>query len=520
MKLKSFLALSLLFVGATANAQQEDPTIMTINGQPVSRSEFEYSYNKNNSEGVIDKKTVDEYVDLFVNYKLKVAAAYDAKIDTLSSFKKEFKTYRDQQIRPSFVSDKDIEAEAKKVYEQTKERIGDKGLMKPAHILLYLAQDATDAQKKEMSQRADSIYNVLLAEMPVQPKSVAKTAKKDGKASKKGSKAAIVQQTVEVKPDMTAFEAAFGEMAKKYSKDPGTARSGGELPWLSPGQTLPEFEEAAYALKVGQMSKPVLTAVGYHIIYMKARKEIDPYDSLRTNIMRYLEARNVRERVAKDSIMRVVKASDGKLKAEDVLDERAAELSAKDSNLKNLIREYHDGLMLYEISNRNVWDKAAKDEAGLAAYFKKNKKKYAWTEPRYKGMVYHVKSTDDVEAVKNCVKGLAFDKWADKLRTTFNNDTVIRIRVEKGIFKKGDNAFIDKMVFQKDTTVKALKDYPIDAVYGKILKKGPEEYQDVKGLVTADYQDLLEQRWVAELRKKYPVVVNKEVLETVNKHEK
>ena len=77
---------------------------------------------------------------------------------------------------------------------------------------------------------------------------------------------------------------------------------------------------------------------------------------------------------------------------------------------------------------------------------------------------------------------------------------------------------IDKEVFKKDTIVKPLEGYPIDAVYGKILKKGPEDYTDVKGLVTADYQDLLEKQWVAELRKKYPVVVNEEVLKTVNKH--
>lgn len=500
MKFNSLLFAMLLMCGA-AHAQQNDPTIMTINGQPVSRSEFEYSYNKNNSEGVIDKKTVAEYVDLFINYKLKVAAAYDAKIDTLSSFKKEFRTYRDQQIKPSFVSDADIENEARKVYEQTKERIGDKGLVKAAHILLYLPQDAKDDKVKETELRADSIYNVLNAKL--QP-TVSKV---------KGKKTTIPADT-------KAFAESFAELAKKFSQDPGSARKGGELPWLSPGQTLPEFEKAAFALKPGELSKPVKTAVGYHIIYMKERKPVDPYDSLRTDIRRFLEARNIREKVANDSIMRVVKASDGKLQKEDVLDKRTDELTAKDSDLKNLIREYHDGLMLYEISNRNVWDKAAKDEAGLAAYFKKNKKKYAWEEPRFKGMAYHVKNVEDVDAVKNCVKGLPFDKWADKLRTTFNNDTVIRIRVEKGIFKKGDNALVDKMEFGVDTIVKPMKDYPIDAVYGKILKKGPEDYTDVKGLVTADYQDLLEKKWVADLRKKYPVVVNKEVLETVNKHNK
>ena len=133
-------------------------------------------------------------------------------------------------------------------------------------------------------------------------------------------------------------------------------------------------------------------------------------------------------------------------------------------------------------------------------------------------MAYHVKDKKDVKAVKKSVKGLAFDKWADRLRTTFNNDSVIRIRVEKGIFKKGDNALIDKMVFKKDTTVAETKGYPIDAVYGKLLKKGPEEFEDVRALVTADYQEELEKSWVEELRRRYPVEVYKDVLSTVNKH--
>ena len=97
---------------AAAMPQQNDPVVMTVNGKPVTLSEFEYSYNKNNSEGVIDKKTVDEYVDLYLNYKLKVAAALDARYDTLTSFKQEFAQYRDQQVRPAMVSDADMLEEA------------------------------------------------------------------------------------------------------------------------------------------------------------------------------------------------------------------------------------------------------------------------------------------------------------------------------------------------------------------------------------------------------------------------
>ena len=94
---------------ATTLAQSNaDPVIMTVAGVDVPRSEFEYSYNKNNTDGVIDKKTVEEYVELFVNYKLKVQAALDARLDTMADFRKEFAQYRDQQVLPTFVTEADM----------------------------------------------------------------------------------------------------------------------------------------------------------------------------------------------------------------------------------------------------------------------------------------------------------------------------------------------------------------------------------------------------------------------------
>ena len=462
--------VALLLSAGMAMAQANDPVIMTVNGKPVLKSEFEYSYNKNNSEGVIDKKTVREYVDLFINYKLKVEAALDAKLDTMKSFQDEFKMYRDQQIRPSFVTDDDMEAEAKKVYQNTKDQIGPNGLVMPAHILIQVNQKAEEAEKLKAKERIDSIYGALKA------------------------------------------GADFAEMATKFSQDPGSARKGGVLPWIGPNQTVKEFEDVAYSLQVGQMSEPFESPFGYHIILMKDRKQLEPYDSLRTNIMKFLEARNARDHVAKTIIDSVAKQRG--ITTAELMDERTEQLCANDIELKNLVREYHDGLLLFEISNQTIWDKVAKDSLALANYFKKNKKKYKWDEPRYKGMVFHVKVPEDVEAVKKSVKGLPFEKWAERLRTTFNNDSVIRIRVEKGIFKRGDNAYIDKLVFHKDTTTRQVKNYPIDDVYGKLIKK-PENFEDVRGQVTADYQDMLEKQWVAELRKKYAVKVDEAVLATV-----
>lgn len=468
-----FAALSM----SAAVLAQTDPVIMVVNGQPVLRSEFEYSYNKNNSEGVIDKKSVDEYVDLFVNYKLKVCAALDAKLDTVQSFKEEFAQYRDQQVRPLLVNDADIEEEAHRIYDQTVQQIGTDGLIQTAHILLRLNQQATAAEQQTVKERIDSIYNAL----------------------KKG--------------------ADFSELAAKLSQDPGSAKQGGLLPFVQRGQLVKEFEEAAYALTdSGQISPVVQSPYGYHIIQLRARKMLEPFEFHHDNILRFIEQRNMRDRIAQQKVDRLVAASNGTKTKEVIMEEKAQEYADKDSDLKNLIREYHDGLLLYEISNQLVWDKAAKDEAGLAKFFKKNKKKYAWNEPRFKGMAYHVKVQEDVAAVRDCVKKLKFDKWAEALRKTFNSDSILRIRVEKGIFKLGDNALVDSIEFKKDTTVTKVKDYPFDATYGKMLKNGPEDYTDVRGLVVADYQEALEKEWVAALRKKYVFTVNKEVLETVNKH--
>ncbi|MBR0389880.1 MAG: peptidylprolyl isomerase, partial [Prevotella sp.] len=370
-----------------------DPVVMTINGVPVSRSEFEYSFNKNNGEGVIDKLTVDEYATLFINYKLKVAAALDAKLDTLSSFRREYAMYRDQQVKPAMVTDADVLAEAQQMYDRTKDIIGSRGLVRPAHILLKLSTKATVQQQDKIKQRIDSIYRALQA------------------------------------------GADFVELAKKVSEDAGSASRGGELPWIAPSQTLKEFEDVAYSLAPGQMSAPFLSPVGYHIILMKERKQLEPFDSLKHNIVASLERRGIRNDIADMKLHRKVVESAGKLNAEQVMQQQADSLAATDSDLKYLFLEYHDGLLLYEISSREVWDKASQDEAAIKAWFDTHKKNYTWKEPRYKGIAYHVKTKADVKAVKKCVKNLPFDQWNEALRATFNPDSVIRIRVEKGIFK-------------------------------------------------------------------------------------
>lgn len=474
MKFKSLLA-AMLIVASSAGAQTADPVVMTINGNPVLRSEFEYSYNKNNSETVVDKKNVADYVPLFVNYKLKVLAAEAAGIDTTSAFRKEFLSYRDQQVRPSFINDDDVEQEARKIYKETQTRIDSNGgLVRPSHILLMLKQNATQAEQDAAKLRADSIYTALV----------------------KG--------------------ANFADLARRLSDDKGSASRGGDISWVQKGQTVKEFEDVVFAMKKGELSKPFLSPFGYHIVKLMDKQNFFPYDTLRADIRRFIDQRGLRDHIVSQKLDSLAKAAQPATTVQSLLDKRADEMAAKDPALRNLIREYHDGLLLYEISNRLVWDKAAKDEAGLAAFFKKNRKRYAWTEPRFKGIAYNCKDAADVEAVKRSIKKVDFDDWAETLRKQFN-DSTLRIKVVKGIFKKGDNALVDREIFQVDTTYTAPKGYEHTAVFGKKLK-APKTYDDVRELVVADYQEYLEKQWIADLRKQYPVVLNEEALATVNKH--
>ena len=366
----------------TAGAQTSDPVVMTINGQNVTRSEFEYSYNKNNGDEVIEKTTVEQYVPLFVNYKLKVAAALDARLDTLASFKQEFAKYRDQQVRPTIVTSEDVENEARKIYDDRQKMIGDKGLIRPAHILIRLAQKASSAAQDSAKARIDSIYACLRS------------------------------------------GADFADLATRLSQDPSSAKRGGLLPWICTGQTLKEFEDVAFSLNKGEMSKPFLSPVGYHIVKMTDRKQLEPYDSLRANIINFIEKRNLRDAIAQRKVSEMVKSSDGRLTVAEVMQQKADSLAKADEAMKYLIQEYHDGLLLFEVSNREVWEKAAADSVGQMKWYKKYRKK------RY----------------------------------------------------------------------------------------GKKKFEEVKAAVAADWQDELEKRWVAALRKRYDVVIYDEVLKTVNKH--
>lgn len=466
------LAAALLMGGSFCLAQSvADPVVMTIAGKTVLRSEFTYLYNKNNTGDVMERKSVKDYVPLFVDYKLKVQAAMDARIDTLKSFQKELAAYRDQQVRPRMIDSTDIEAAARRIYENSRRRIDDNGgLVRVAHIFVRTPQKASEKEQSACKERIDSLYDVLL----------------------KGGN--------------------FSELAKRYSQDPRSAAQGGEIGYIAKGQTFKEVEDQAFSLDAGQISQPFLSPAGWHILKVEEKRKFFPYEQQRPIILKYIDRRGLRERIITKKIDTLARQQH--MSTEELLARKRLEMTAKDSNLKYLIQEYHDGLLLFEISNRRVWNLAQMDSVGQERYYKKYKKLYRWDEPRFKGIAYHTRTASDIKAVKTSLKGVPFEEWAKTLDSTFNTDSVLRIHVVKGFFKKGDNALVDSCVFNVDTVAETIKNFPYRSVYGKKLKK-PESVEDVRPQVIADYQEELEKQWVEQLRKKYPVEINEQVLATV-----
>jgi len=469
------LSVCVGLMSLTSFAQtMDDPIVMRIAGSPISRSEFEYNYNKNNSEGVIDKKDIEEYVDMFINYKLKVKAAEDAHLDTLSSFKNEFRTYRDQQIRPLLVTPEAEEKEVRAYYDGMLRQLNGHDLRLPAHIFLRVPQKGTAEQQAVQKNRIDSIYAALQA------------------------------------------GADFATLAKQCSDDTQSASRGGTLTWFGPGQLVPEFEKVMYELQKGETSAPFLSTVGYHIVQLQDVKPLEPYDTLRPQIQRFLESRGIRDRLAKEIVDTL--ASQRQVSAEAIMDQETERLCAQDDELKYLVQEYHDGLLLYEICKTKVWDPASKDTVALQKYFKKNKKRYAWDVPHYYGMVFHTRKADDVKRVESIIKNLDESRWTQSVREQMNKDSVT-VRMEQRLFAQGENAFVDSLVFKINTgKTKTRKEFPYTGVKGRTLKKRPKKWTDVGNQVVADYQMECDKKFAEELRKRYEVITYPEVLETVNKH--
>ena len=647
MKSPVITLLAFLALSSSLFAQAADPILMTINGKPVLKSEFEYIYNKNNTNNSLDKKTLEEYVDLFVNFKLKVEEAKKQGIDTTASFINELSGYRSQLTKPYLTDTKADEALLQEAYNRSKEDV------EVSHILIRIPQSAAPADTLKAWKEINTIWNRLQKEEFAK---VAKEVSQDQSAEKNGGYIGWISAFRTVYPfETTAYNTSvgtyskpirtafgyhivkvmgrrnsmgeilvshimiftsqgddatnkkakatidsiyqrvkagddFGALAQKNSQDKGSSVKNGELPWFGTGRMVPEFETAAFALKnTGDISLPIQSAYGWHIIKLLDKKGLAPYDEVKADLERkvkrderankgqqsfvatlkkdynyQINASSLQEftkllgtKTLNDSIFKVEAAkldkplfsfagktytqsdfakyvkknsSSDKTVASDIIDEKIAnfsdaellayedsQLEKKHDDFRFLMQEYHDGILLFEVSNREVWDKASKDTEGLAKYFNENRADYTWEKPHFKGRIISCKDQDTFKAAKSIVQKSHNDSIDKYLRTRLN-DSIQYVKIDKGLYVQGENKAVDKYIFKTKEKFEAGKDYPFIFVTGKMLKNKPEDYTDVRGLVTADYQEYLEQEWIKALRAKYTVSVDQNVLKTVKKN--
>ena len=587
--MKKVLLSIVLLAGSLMSFAQEDKVLLTINGEPVMLSEFLYIYEKNNQESSLEKKSMEEYLDLFINFKLKVTEAIAQGVDTTEAFAKELDGYR-AQATPKYMQDNEAIDSLVTLSYNRKANIrraahiaiqcpmdADSATLAAAEAKIQLARErvTTGVEKKvkkgrkwvtvrepeafadvarEMTEDQagkenggelgwievfrfvypfeDAVYTTPVGEVtkvfrspyglhialveeerPFEEVHAAHIMKMMPRGGE-GTTALDAKKQVDSLYQVVLAGADFAEVATANSDDKGSATRGGDLGWFGRGMMVQPFENITFDMTPGEISEPFPTRFGWHFVKLYDKRGIQPLDSMRQQLLAQVK-RDARYQEAEKSFIKKTRA-EYNLPAEMTNDEvRAyadAHLEEKYPDLRNLVREYHDGILLFDVSLREVWDKANKDTEGLAAFFKANKKNYTWDEPRFKGYMIYAKDEVSAKAAKQIVKTANPDSVMSYIDQRINVDSVTYVRIEKGLWTKGKNAAVDKYGFKnKETDYTPAEEFPIVVPVGKVIK-APQEYTDVRGQVTTDYQDHLEKLWVATLREKYPVVVNEDVL--------
>jgi len=362
MKKGILLLLSIISLQVFAQ-DTASPVLMTIDDREITKSDFEAIYKKNNRDSSITKEDLDEYLDLFVNFKLKVMEAEEMGMDTLARFERELSGYRDQLARPYLVDKAVTDSLVKEAYDRLQNDV------RAAHILIKLPpspspKDTLEAYKKIMDIKAKvdadpdefgaiaktqsedpsaktnegdlgyftslqmvypfetAVYNSEVGEIagPVRTRFGYHLVQvKDKRAARGEIKVAhIMIRSEESDPEdvkeslkqradevYSKLEAGgdFGELARKFSDDRTSAAKDGELPAFGAGKMVEEFEEASFALtEPGEFTEPIKSPYGWHIIKLIERVPLKSFDDYEKELRSKI-SRDSRSDITKDSFI-------------------------------------------------------------------------------------------------------------------------------------------------------------------------------------------------------------------------
>ncbi len=629
----------------------QDEILLTIDNQPVMRSEFERIYRKNNNIQGLENKTPAEYLELFTNFKLKVYEARKLGYDTLSAFRNELAGYRDQLAKPYLQDRPLIDSMLHEAYYRTVNEVN------VSHIMIKLPAKASPADTLNAYARTMEIRSRILAGESFE--SLAKTISDDPSGKVNGgylgwfSAFAMVlpfenaayrlqvgevslpvrtrygyhlirlndkrsslgelklahimiragrndgQEAVEkarVKIDscyrMLQSGSPFANVAKQYSEDPGTSQSGGQMRWIRSGELPPDIEQLVFALKdSGDYTPPVQSDYGWHIFRLEGRREIVPYDQMKSQLEERILA-DERGKIADASFISGIKKESGFISfpqnisvlasmmdsavysgnwkpefagdliepvftidkkeytqkdladfivqtrqyrksesLESIVNRKGEELIRKElitfargrlenkyPEFKYLMEEYHDGILLFNIMDDLVWNKAVKDTIGLNDYYVQHAGDYLWHE-RADVSVYTLKDDSYLKTTRKLAGKRSSMKWtaAETERMICGNDSLKCVTIADYRYEKGDPVPDSSITWKKGFHKIARNDNSVRLiVVNDILPPAQKLFHEARGQVTADYQNYLDARWIESLRAKYPVIVNDAVLQKIH----
>ncbi len=591
--LAALMALVAMPQLAEAKSAEKDPVVMTVAGRPVLRSEFEYFYQKNTQQDAAEKKTFDEYVELFVNYKLKVAEAYSQGVDTTQAYISELAGYRKQLAEPylqlagwsdtlveQYHSRKMTEVHAQHLLLTCDEKTSQHDVDSLYQVILGLQQEAEQegadfkqlatqySQDPSAKQNGGDLgyfgplqmvypFEKAAYETPVGKTSVVRSRfgwhlvkVVDRRPSEGEVLVAHIMKNIPRGPQVEGAPdpkqqidsiynallsgANWDEICEKCSDDTYTSKKGGAYQWLNRTARFPkEWLDAAYGLKEnGQVSEPFATQFGWHIMKLLDKRQTAPRDEKADAKMKDQFQKDAdRMKEGRDRFVaqcRQELAANKKLKKvaaawtdDEVLAWADEQLESTHKDFRDIYREYHDGLMLFDVSSKAVWDKASQDSVGLQRYFDEHRADFTFDQPRFKGAFIEC---EDDEVLHNALKEI-YDHndplaAADVVRQTVLKDTLLtpnpkapRFHIVNGLFKPKDNAAVDvERLKLPDAKFTPKPKMPRYMTYGRVLE-APEVLDDVRGSVVAEYQNELETQWVAELKKKFEVKINQKELD-------
>lgn len=618
------------------SAKNNDPELMVVAGESVPLSEFEYLYNKNSTQQ-LNPQSMDDYLGLFVNYKLKVADAVSEGLDTTEAFVREYAKFKKELSEPYFKDQATLDSLVNLVTDRMQWDVTVSHIMMPAgseasldslRNLIVSGQQTFNSVAmgnsidKPSARRGGlmgvvtplrypaafeaAAYNTAVGEISpvvnsglglhlikVESRTPAKGEVKAshilrmtrGKSEEEQARAKVTIDSIYsvLKADPSKFE----ELAKAYSQD-GSAAKGGDLGWFGPGMMVAEFDSVAYALADNEISEPFATQFGWHIVKKTGNRHITSSADDRERVVNAINRSNLASMPADvyfdklkkkynvvwheenyDSIAAPIIARDGHLdegllnwfmgcdipvisvndydytvaelsregkfgghdgthdimgyllhlaeyKMKDVVNDLAQqELAASNADYNNLIKEYRDGILLFEVSNSKVWDKATKDNEGLEKYFRGHRDRYTWDAPRFKSYIIFATTDSILDSAMKLAETMPADvastQLVDAMKAKYGRD----VKVERVIAAKGENPITDYLGFGADKPAASAGRWSFYAPFRGRIINAPEEATDVRGAVVSDYQNELEQAWLAELHKKYPVKINHKVLKKV-----